>query len=119
MEDGVLASMIPQAVGFRLRAAAPTGVEVRAASGGVEMRWDGPASPIPVTGYKVYRRTSHGPAEVVATIAARRQRFTDTRVPPEEAFLYSVAALNPAGEGPRSAEVAVLIPPGLVGGRML
>ncbi|MFL5641810.1 MAG: FG-GAP-like repeat-containing protein [Chloroflexota bacterium] len=66
-----------------------------------------------VSGYRIYRSAdgaSWGSLATVGTVLT----FTDTTVPNGARFSYSVAALGPFGEGPRSSAVVAqrAVPPG-------
>src|SRR5205823_6497535 len=56
-----------------------------------------------ITGYAVYRGTTTGTGTLVATVGAVTT-FADTSVVNGTTYYYAVAAVNAAGEGPRSAE---------------
>lgn len=81
---------------------APAAPTVTPADGSVSVTWAGPASNggSPVTGYRLYR---DGVALPTAFTAGQLTHL-DEDVVNGTTYAYSVAALNAAGEGPRSAE---------------
>ena len=66
-----------------------------------------------VTGYRIYRSADGSVGSSLATVGAVLT-FTDTTVPNGARFFYSVAAIGPFGEGPRSTSVVAqrALPPG-------
>jgi hypothetical protein len=88
---------------------APGGVSAKAAKAGVTVAWQAPATNggSPVTGYRVYRRTTTGTPVFVASVGSGTTAFTDTTVARRTRYAYSVSAVNALGEGARSAEVTV------------
>lgn len=108
-DDGVLGALLPAASTLGLRPDAPTGITARAELLSVKLEWEPPLARLPVIGYKVYRRSAAGDSLVVGRCSARRRRFTDRTALAGFINQYSVAALNAAGEGPRSREVLVLV----------
>jgi len=66
----------------------------------------------PAVGFHVQRATvAGGPYAVVATIpVAPSATYLDTAVTVGQTYYYVVTAFNPAGDGPKSNEVACPIP---------
>ena len=73
----------------------------------VVLTWDTPISDggAPVTGYAVYRATNPGGATFLTTLGDV-VTYADAVVTNGVTYYYQVAALNIAGEGPRSNEVS-------------
>lgn len=109
MNDGVLRAYLPQSVALRMQPAAPNVTEARCIRGDVELSWDIPEASLPVSGYRIYRRDGDAGTHLVGIAPVHRKRFTDRNAVPNQVHHYSIAAVNAAGEGPRSVEAAVLI----------
>jgi len=73
----------------------------------VVLTWDPPISDggAPVTGYAIYRGTAPGSSTLLATVG-NVLTYTDHAVTNGLTYCYQTAALNIAGEGPRSNEVS-------------
>jgi Glycoside hydrolase family 44/PA14 domain/Fibronectin type III domain len=82
--------------------AAPTGLTASPGDGQVTLTWNAVAG---ASSYNVYRGTSSG-AETLLQSGLPAPSFTDTGVTNGTTYYYQVAAVNAAGEGPRSAEVS-------------
>ena len=109
MEDGVLRAILPTAMTIKLRPAAPRVLEARCLRDDVELSWVAPETGFPVSAYRIYRRDGEEPARLVGRAPAHRTTFTDRNTVRGEVHHYSIAAVNAAGEGPRSIETPVLI----------
>ena len=88
---------------------APGSVSASAAKAGVTVKWQAPPSNggSPVTGYRVYRRTTTGTPVFIASVGPGTTAFTDSTVARRIRYAYSVSAVNALGEGARSSEVTV------------
>src|SRR5688500_5429587 len=104
MDDGVLRAILPQVVILRLRPAAPEAAEARCVRGDVELSWEVPEASLPISGYRIYRRDGDSGAQLVGVTPVHRKRFTDRNAVRNQVHHYSIAAVNAAGEGPRSVE---------------
>lgn len=84
----------------------PTSVSGVPGNEQVAVSWSPPSSDggAPVSSYRVYR---DGQVVRVVTTPATRS-FTDTGLANGTTYRYQVAAVNPAGEGPRSAAISVM-----------
>ncbi len=80
----------------------PTGLAVVPRDGGLEVVWS--PSPAPdLGGYRIYRATGEGDAEVVAEVEATETAWHDPSVEGGVLYRYEIAALDRAGnEGPPS-----------------
>jgi len=67
----------------------------------VRLSWTVPASESPITGYNVYRSAGGGAETLLTT--GDVTTYDDTAVSNGTQYAYRVAAVNGAGEGPRSA----------------
>jgi fibronectin type 3 domain-containing protein len=84
----------------------PSQLNARAVPKGLEVSWSHPAVP-PGRGYALYRRTREQPqAQRLATLPATATRYLDATAKPQVLYIYSVAALTPAQEGPRTSEIS-------------
>jgi hypothetical protein len=88
---------------------APTGLSASASKNGVALMWSPPASDggSSITGYRIYRGTSKGGGTIIVAVGSSPTTYLDTTTKRGTRYTYSVAAVNSAGEGPRSAEVTV------------
>ncbi len=86
---------------------APQTVTVNADDARVVLTWAAPASTggAAVTGYRVYRGTSAGGESLLATLGDVLT-YADTAVTNGITYYYEISAVNAAGEGPVSSEVA-------------
>jgi hypothetical protein len=83
--------------------AAPTGVTALAQDGAVEVSWS-PSSERDLAGYRVYRAPPGGAPERVAEVGAGESTYRDTAAPAGETRVYTVTAVDAAGnESPPSA----------------
>ncbi|NJD29578.1 MAG: hypothetical protein FIA92_14970, partial [Chloroflexi bacterium] len=84
---------------------APQGIVASPGNTVVGLSWEAPSSDggAPVTGYKVYRGTSPGTGTLRATLGTVLS-YSDTSLTNGTTYYYTIRALNPAGEGPSSAE---------------
>jgi hypothetical protein len=91
---------------------APTGLSCVAANATALLAWTNP--PLSPTAYNVKRsRTSGGPYATITTNVTEGVKATtyrDTAVAGGVTYYYVVSAVNPAGEGPDSAQVSVSMP---------
>lgn len=106
-ENGLV--FLDEAWSFQLAAVVPPTLPLAlvAAAGVVRINltwtapyWNGGAS---VTNYSVYRGTASG-AEAYLAAAGPTTAYTDRAVTAGTVYYYEVAAVNSAGEGPKSAE---------------
>lgn len=110
MDDGVLRAILPKAKTIKLRPAAPRVTDARSLRDEVELSWEAPPQAgFPVSAYRIYRRDGDERARLVGRAPAHRTTFTDRNTVRGEVHHYSIAAVNAAGEGPRSIEAPVLI----------
>jgi hypothetical protein len=80
----------------------PTGLAVVPREGGLDVVWS-PSPAADLGGYRVYRATGEGAAEVVAEVAAEETAWHDTVVRAGVLYRYTLTALDRAGnEGPPS-----------------
>jgi Fibronectin type III domain len=79
-----------------------------AGNGLVRLSWGAPADGgSPLTGYRLYRGTSSGDESLVVALGVVTS-YVDTGVVNGTGFYYQLSAVNAVGEGPRSAEIAVM-----------
>lgn len=93
-----------------LSPSAPPAVGVTPMLQGFAIDWAPPPSPIPIEGYRVYRRDDEGEAKSVGHATANVHSFFDVNVEPRHAYSYFVTAINFLGEGPPSEVVVGAIP---------
>ncbi len=76
--------------------------------GGIALSWLAPASSggTSITGYRVYRGTVSGGETFLVMVNGSTQSFTDASVAKKVKYVYTVTAVNSAGEGPASNEVS-------------
>jgi hypothetical protein len=88
---------------------APIGLNLQAnANSSITLTWD----PTPgATGYNIYRGTSPGGEGSTPLASTARPAYTDMSLSSTPVYFYDVAAVNAAGESPRSAEDASKTPP--------
>jgi hypothetical protein len=90
--------------------AAPAGLAVLPRAGGLELLWT-PSTEPDLAGYRVYRAVSGGPAERLAEVPPTRSAWLDATAQAGETYLYSLSAVDQAGnESPRSETVEVTRP---------
>jgi fibronectin type 3 domain-containing protein len=90
------------------RPTAPLNLAAVAAKGkGISLSWSPPASNggAPISGYVIYRGATPG-SEVRLTSVGSVTSYKDTSVTRGATYYYEVAAVNSAGEGPRSSEAS-------------
>jgi hypothetical protein len=83
--------------------AAPTGLSATAKNGAISLSWTGPAEG---TVYHVQRALQSGGPYVTIANPVIGTIHTDTGVEAGNTYYYVVAAINAAGEGPVSGEIA-------------
>ncbi|MBF9220257.1 hypothetical protein [Hymenobacter ruricola] len=84
----------------------PSQLNARAVPKGLEVSWSHPAV-LPGRGYALYRRTREQPEpQRLATLPATATRYLDATARPQVLYIYSVAVLTPAQEGPRTSEIS-------------
>lgn len=71
----------------------------------IDLSWSAPTDDggTPVTGYKVYRKSSEGTFSLVATLGASARSYTDTGRTAGTTYEYRLSALNLVGEGQQTA----------------
>jgi hypothetical protein len=85
----------------------PTGLKTSAGDGFIALSWSAPTGGSPITGYHVYLGDS--PSMVGASVSTTsRTSFQTTDVENGSAYFVKVAALNAAGEGPRTPTIKVM-----------
>ena len=86
---------------------APTLTSANGGDGSVTLQWTAPASDggSTITGYNVYRGESSG-VETLLTKVGNVTSYVDGAVTNGTTYWYQVSAVNTAGEGPRSNELA-------------
>lgn len=84
----------------------PRGLALTPLLYGFRLEWERPRTVLPVTGYRVYRRVQKEQATLLAEIIPAAESYCDLTVNGEGHYSYSVTALTPAGESPRSSEVS-------------
>jgi fibronectin type 3 domain-containing protein len=84
----------------------PQNLEAVAGNGTVNLTWNAPNEDggWPITGYKVYRRTSEG-AEVLLAIIGNVTNYVDNAVTNGQTYYYRVSAVNAMGEGAQTGSV--------------
>jgi hypothetical protein len=91
--------------------AAPTSLTGAGGPGAhdITLHWSAPTADggTPVTGYRVYRKAGTGAFVNASTVPAATLQFTDQGLEEDVDYVYVVTATNLAGEGPRTAELAV------------
>jgi fibronectin type 3 domain-containing protein len=72
----------------------------------VSLTWSAPGSNggSPISGYKVYRRTSTDPEAHIASVSSTS--FTDSGLTNGTTYFYRISAVNAVGEGAKSAEAS-------------
>ncbi len=87
----------------------PTGLSAAASKNGVALKWAAPASNggTSITGYRVYRGTVKGSPTLLVGVASSPTSYLDTGARKGTRYVYAVAAVNSAGEGPQSPQVTV------------
>ena len=79
----------------------------------IDLAWDAPSrdNGMPVVGYRVYRWTGEGPAQLVGEVASPARSYRDERVEVGVAYRYHATAVNAKGESapsePREAMAKV------------
>ncbi len=83
-------------------------LSARRATGGVRLAWTAPVADggNPITEYRVYRGTSTGQESLLATVSGATLTHFDTATERFHRYVYEVAAVTVAGEGPPSEEVS-------------
>ncbi len=86
---------------------APVGLSVLGVDGAAQLAWSAPASDggSPVTGYRLYRGTSPGTEQLLASVGPSGS-YADAGLTNGVTYYYKLSALNAVGEGPLSAEAA-------------
>lgn len=86
----------------------PLGLTLTSGPGRIDLTWSAPADAgsSPVVQYRVYRGTTSGLATLIASTDASVTAFTDLTASFGTTYFYSVAAVNSAGEGPRTDELS-------------
>jgi len=105
-------SGIASATTFRVPSAPGSVLTTRGPGAGqITVTWQPPSSNggMAVTNYKIYRGTTHGQSVELAVVG-NVLTYTDSSLPTGATRYYRVAAINPVGEGPLSAEVSGLSP---------
>lgn len=82
---------------------APAGLVVNITGRQAALEWSAPTDDggSPVTGYRIYRGTAPGDAELLAELGVALS-YADSGLEWNTTYYYTVSALNAAGEGPRS-----------------
>lgn len=95
---------------------APQGLVASGGVGQVSLSWSAPSSDggSQLSAYDVFRGTSPGTESYLATVGPGTLSYSDTAVAVGTTYYYEVAAVNAAGTGPVSNEVAAT-PIGLPG----
>jgi len=89
---------------------APEGVAALVRDGAVELSWS-PSSEPDLAGYRVYRARAGGAPERVAEVSAGESAFRDSAAEPGVPHLYTVTAVDTAGnESPPSAPAEGALP---------
>ena len=85
----------------------PRNLRATAGNGTVTLAWDAPFfdGGSPIINYRIYRGTAPG-SETLLTTLGNQLRWVDMGLTNGAAYNYEVAALNVAGESPRSNEVS-------------
>ena len=80
----------------------PTGLTLTPGDGRVLLTWQAPEQGEP-NGYNVYRRTSSGPWELIATVTGTS--YSDDEVTNGQEYEYKVTGVGTGGEGDASQSV--------------
>jgi hypothetical protein len=90
--------------------AAPTGVTALFRDGAIEVSWS-PSPERDLAGYRIYRSAAGGAPERVAEVGAGESAWRDTAVAPGATHVYTVTAVDAAGnESPPSAPAEGALP---------
>ena len=86
---------------------APRNLRATSGDGYVNLSWDPPENDggSPVTGYRIYRRTS-STNETLLAVVEDVYYYNDTTVVNGQKYYYSVTAVNDVGEGPFSTKAS-------------
>ena len=76
--------------------AAPTGLTATAEGGAVTLKWTANAEG-DLKEYRLYRGTSPGPTDQIATVAAGTEAYTDNNLPGDGTYYYRLKAVDAAG----------------------
>lgn len=85
---------------------APLNLSARPGNGQVTLSWDPPADTggAAITAYRIYRGNASGSLSLF-TETGSSTSYTNTGLANGVTYYFQVSAVNPAGEGPRSAEI--------------
>jgi ABC-type transport system substrate-binding protein/fibronectin type 3 domain-containing protein len=91
--------------------AAPENLQATASVGHISLSWQEPPpnGGSSITNYKIYRGTSSGGENYIATIG-NLLSYSDTAVTSGTTYYYRISAVNAAGEGSQSNEASATVP---------
>jgi titin len=103
-EDSAMAAEVPGGV-----PSSPRDLNATAGEGQVSLTWSAPSEPgsSPITSYKVYRRAAEGPFSFIANVTGTD--YLDSSLGEGQTYYFKVSAVNSAGEGNATEEVAVTL----------
>lgn len=101
----LLGALLGDAARTRLLPDRPPQVTAVRERAGIFISWGKPPSPLPVVGYRIYRRREMETPQLLTTRQAGADSYLDQNVTPGTAYYYSVTAVSSSGEGVGSSEV--------------
>lgn len=100
----LLGTLIGDAARKRLLPDRPARVSAVAEPAGILVSWGEPSSPLPLLGYRIYRRDERESPQLLTSREQDAHAYLDQNVTPGAAYYYSVTAVSSSGEGARSPE---------------
>lgn len=107
--EPLLGELIGDAARTRLLPDRPSQLTASSKRAGVFISWRQPESPLPVVGYRIYRRRGREAPELLTTRDPGDHSYLDQNVSPGTSYYYSVAAVSASGEGEKSPEARATV----------